>query len=202
MRPKIVVATRNRGKVKEISRLLSLPQVDFYSIADFGDKVPQVEEVYDTYYENALLKAKTAAEALGLPAIADDSGLEVDALDGAPGVFSSRFAGKEGDDDKNIEKVLELLKDVPEEERAARFRCWVVAYFPEEKAILTAEGVCDGRIITEKRGSGGFGYDPIFVPDGYDKTFAEMDLAEKNRISHRAKAFKLLRRKLIDFLEL
>lgn len=201
-RIKIVVATKNKGKAREIARLLALPQVDFISLEEAGAGSLKVEEIHNTYFENALLKAKEAARATGLPAVADDSGLEVDALDGAPGVFSARFAGEEGNDEKNIEKLLNVLEGVPAEERTARFRCVAVAYFPEEDVVLSAEGVCDGRIIEEKRGTGGFGYDPVFIPDGYTQTFAEMSLAEKNKISHRSKAFRLLRRKLADFLEL
>jgi len=201
-RIKIVIATKNKGKVKEIARLLALPQIDFLSLEEAAGSNFKVEEIHHTYFENALLKAKEAARATGLPAIADDSGLEVDALNGAPGVFSARFAGEEGNDEKNIKKLLSMLDGVPLEERTARFRCVAVAYFPEEDVVLSAEGVCDGRIIHERRGTGGFGYDPVFVPDGYDLTFAEMSLAEKNKISHRSKAFRLLRRKLADFLEL
>lgn len=201
-RHKIVIATKNRGKSKEIARLLSIPQIDFLPLADLVSADYKVDEIYSTYYENAFLKAKSAAIVSGLPAIADDSGLEVDALDGAPGVFSSRFSGIEGNDEENIRKLLLLLKGVPDEERTARFRCVAVAYFPEEDIVLCSEGVCEGRIITEKRGSGGFGYDPVFIPEGYSVTFAEMSLAQKNKISHRAKAFRLLRRKLLDFLEI
>lgn len=201
-RRKIVIATKNQGKAKEISNLLSIPQLDFVPLSSVFGNDYHVEEIYSTYFENALLKAKKAAELSGLPAIADDSGLEVDALQGAPGVFSSRFAGEEGNDEKNIEKLLNLLKNVPDEERTARFRCLAVAYFPDEDIVLSAEGVCEGRVIREKRGSLGFGYDPVFIPDGYEVTFAEMSLQEKNKISHRAKAFRLLRRKLIDFLEI
>lgn len=198
----IVVATKNKGKAKEISQILSIPQIDFVSINEVASEDYKVEEVHNTYYENALLKAITASEATGLPSIADDSGLEVDALDGAPGVISSCFSGFEGDDEKNIQKLLDLLKNEPEANRTARFRCIAVAYFPEEGVILSSEGVCEGKVISEKRGTGGFGYDPVFVPEGYEITFAEMDLALKNKISHRGKAFRLLRRKLIDFLEI
>jgi XTP/dITP diphosphohydrolase len=202
MRPKIVIATNNRGKLKEIKALLGVPAVDFLSLSEAGAESFQVDEIYDTYVENALLKAKKAAELTGLPAIADDSGLEVDALDGAPGVRSARFAGEDASDEKNMEKLLELLEDVADEDRTARFRCIAVAYFPEEDVYFTAEGVCEGKIIREKRGDKGFGYDPVFVPDGYEETFAELGEAVKNKISHRSKAFRLLRRKLIDFLEL
>jgi XTP/dITP diphosphohydrolase len=197
-----VIATKNKGKAREIERLLSLSQIKFLSLEEavVGDYA--VEEIYSSYFENALLKARAAAKATGLPAIADDSGLEVDVLDGAPGVFSARFAGEEGNDQKNIDKLLKLLEGVSLEDRTARFRCVAVAYFPEEDVVLAAEGVCDGLILEEKRGTGGFGYDPVFLPEGYHLTFAEMSLAMKNKISHRSKAFRLLRRKLVDFLEL
>ncbi|MCX7832046.1 MAG: RdgB/HAM1 family non-canonical purine NTP pyrophosphatase [Actinobacteria bacterium] len=201
-RRSIVVATKNKGKAREIAQILSIPQIDFISLTEVTSDDYKVEEIFNTYYENALLKAIKASEATGLPSIADDSGLEVDALDGAPGVISSCFSGVEGDDEKNIQKLLNLLKDEPEANRTARFRCIAVAYFPDEEVILSSEGVCEGKVISEKRGTGGFGYDPVFVPEGYEITFAEMDLALKNKISHRAKAFRLLRRKLIDFLEI
>lgn len=201
-RRKIVVATRNPGKAREIARILAIPQVDFLSIVEAAGSDYRVDEIYNTYFENALLKAKKAAETTGLASIADDSGLEVDALGGAPGVFSSRFSGVEGNDRENIKKLLSMLSGVPESERTARFRCIAVAYFPEEDVVLSAEGVCEGRITNEERGTGGFGYDPIFVPEGFEHTFAEMDENMKNRISHRAKAFRLLRRKIMDFLEI
>lgn len=200
-RQKILIATRNRGKVKEIERLLSIPQLDFVSLGEIAPDL-EIKETGTTYLENALIKAREAAQATGLIAIADDSGLEVDALDGAPGVFSARYAGKDGDDEANIARLLAELADVPDEERTARFRCVAVAFFPEDDTYLTAEAVCDGHIIREKRGSGGFGYDPVFVPDGYDRTFAELPLSVKNRISHRAKAFRLMRRKLVDYLDI
>lgn len=200
-RQKILIATRNPGKVKEIERLLTIPQLDFVSINDVAPDL-KIAETGTTYLENALIKAREAARATGLIAIADDSGLEVDALDGAPGVYSSRYAGEEGNDEANIKKLLEELKDIPEAERTARFRCVAAVYFPEDNTYLTAEAVCDGKIIREKRGSGGFGYDPVFVPDGYDRTFAELPLSVKNRISHRAKAFRLMRRKLVDYLDI
>lgn len=201
-RRKIVIATKNPGKAREIARILAIPQVDFLSIVEVAGPEYHVDEIHDTYYENALLKAKKAAEVSGLPSIADDSGLEVDALGGAPGVFSSSFSGIEGDDRGNVRKLLSLLSGVPEAERTARFRCIAVAYFPEEEVILSAEGVCEGRITGDERGTGGFGYDPVFIPEGFELTFAQMDENLKNRISHRAKAFRLLRRKIMDFLEI
>lgn len=202
MRPKIVIATNNKGKLKEIKSLLNIPEIDFLTFSEAGVKNFYADEIYDTYLKNALLKAKKASELTGLPAIADDSGLEVDALDGAPGVYSARFAGEEASDEKNIEKLLRLLEGVNDENRTARFRCLAVAYFPEEDIYFTAEGVCEGKIIKEKKGNMGFGYDPVFVPEGYEETFAELGEGVKNKISHRSKAFRLLRRKLVDFLEL
>lgn len=197
----IVVATRNPGKLKEIKQIMGNVPVEFISLKEAlrGEKI-ELEEPGDTYLENALHKAKTVARFTGMCAIADDSGLEVDYLNGEPGVHSSRFAGEDASDDQNIEKLLKLLEGVPEEERTARFRCLAVFYDPCD-VILSSDGVCEGTIITEKRGRGGFGYDPIFVPYGYEKTFAELPLSIKNKISHRAKAFKNLRRKIVDYFD-
>jgi len=199
---RIVFASANKGKAKEVRQILSHPALEIVSLVEAGiGEGVQLVESGTTFEDNAIEKARQAVALTGLPAIADDSGLEVDYLDGAPGVYSARFAGEQGNDAANIAKVLALLAGVPEEERKARFRC-VAAFVAPEGVVLTAEGVCDGMITEEPRGAGGFGYDPIFLPDGYEKTFAELPLSVKNRISHRARAFTLLRRKLVDWFEL
>lgn len=199
---RIVFASGNKGKAKEVRQILSHPALEIVSLVEAGvQEGIQLTESGTTFEENAIEKAQQAVALTGLPALSDDSGLEVDYLDGAPGVYSARFAGEQGNDAANIEKLLTLLSGVPEEERKARFRC-VAAFVAPEGVVLTAEGVCDGRITEEPRGAGGFGYDPIFVPDGYEKTFAELPLSVKNRISHRGRAFTLLRRKLVDWFEL
>lgn len=198
----IVVATMNPGKVREIKQILGNIPVELFSLSEiFGDKIIEIQESGRTYFENALQKAETVARLTGKYVIADDSGLEVDFLNGEPGVHSSRFAGENATDDENIEKLLELLKEVPQAERTARFRCVALFYDDRERVILSADGVCEGSIVTEKRGEGGFGYDPVFVPEGYSRTFAELPISVKNKISHRAKAFKNLRRKILDYFD-
>ncbi|HHY32528.1 MAG TPA: RdgB/HAM1 family non-canonical purine NTP pyrophosphatase [Firmicutes bacterium] len=193
---RLVLATRNPGKVEEmraILRLGGLGSVKVLSSADFPG-LGDVEENGETFEENAKKKALAVAEATGEVTVADDSGLEVDVLGGAPGVRSARFAGEaiprgESRDKANREKLLLLLKGVPGPARTARFRCVVAVASPGGR-VRTTEGVCEGRIILAPRGSGGFGYDPVFVPDGYDKTFAELGPEVKNEISHRARALR------------
>lgn len=198
----IVIATMNPGKVKEIKQIMGNVPVELLSLNEIlrGATI-EIEETGNTYFENALKKAETIARLSGKYVIADDSGLEVDFLNGQPGVLSSRFAGEDATDDRNIEKLLQLLEGVPQEERKARFRCIALFYNDSCGIVLTADGVCEGSIITKKRGKGGFGYDPVFIPEGYQKTFAELPLSIKNKISHRAKAFKNLRRKVIDYFD-
>lgn len=165
--------------------------VSLYSIDDFPG-CPEVEEDADTFEGNALKKALAVARYAGKPAIADDSGLEVYTLDGAPGVFSARYAGSDADDQKNRGKLLAEMKEVEESRRGARFVCYVVLALPDGR-VETFEGYAEGRIGTEPRGSSGFGYDPIFYPAGYDRTFAEMDADEKDALSHRGAALEKLR---------
>jgi XTP/dITP diphosphohydrolase len=194
---KIVVATHNKGKLKEIKELLKVLKdydVELVGLDSFPG-IPMVREDGNTFYENALKKAHYVAEYSGLPAIADDSGLEVDALEGKPGVYSSRFAGENATDEDNNVKLLEMLKGVPYDKRTARFKCVAVLYIPDgatEATIITAEGVCEGIIGMEPKGTAGFGYDPLFVVPEFGKTFAELGEDTKNRISHRAEAFKKL----------
>lgn len=185
---KVVLATRNAGKVREIEDILAPYGFEVISMREFPELGDIIEDG-STFKENAMIKATTVAGQTGLIALADDSGLEVDALDGAPGIHSSRFAGEEKDDQANNRKLLELLSDIPAEQRSARFKC-VVAIAEPDGWVHLAEGSCEGIIINEPRGEGGFGYDPLFYVPDYDKTFAELDPAIKNKISHRARALE------------
>jgi XTP/dITP diphosphohydrolase len=184
---KIVLATGNPGKVRELSRLLEGTGIEVMPQTAFG--VPDAEETGLSFVENAILKARNAAAHTGLPAMADDSGIEVDALNGAPGIYSARYAGPGCDDDANNRKLLEALMDVPTEQRTARFHC-VIAYLRhgEDPSPIITEGVLDGRVTFAPRGAGGFGYDVIFELPDRGVTTAELDPEEKNRISHRGQA--------------
>ena len=188
---KIVLATTNAGKVRELSNMMSKANLDITvsGLMDYPDyRAP--EENGATFRENARIKAVTAADTLGEVVLADDSGLCVDALDGAPGVYSARFAGEAHDDNANIEKLLSCLKDVPDGKRQARFVCALCLAFPTGDFFM-AEGDCCGSIARERRGKFGFGYDPIFLlPDG--RMMAELDGMEKNLISHRGAAYSLV----------
>ncbi|MCS5695277.1 XTP/dITP diphosphatase [Desulfofundulus thermocisternus] len=188
---KLVLATRNPGKVRELSQLLSPLGYEVLSLEHFPG-VPEVVEDGATFKDNAVKKATAVARHTGQLALADDSGLEVDYLGGAPGVRSARFAGEGHDDRANNEKLLRLLAGVPPEKRTARFRCVVAVATPEGK-VLTTEGTCEGIIAEEPRGEGGFGYDPLFYVPSCGKTFAELEPEVKNRISHRGRALALMR---------
>jgi len=184
----LVVASRNRDKLVELCHALAGLALEIRSAAEFPE-VPEVAETGSTLEENALLKARAVHEATGALALADDTGLEVDALGGAPGVESARFAGPEQSYARNVEKLLTLMAGVPDERRHARFRTVIALRFPggmEE----TVEGVCEGTILRERRGGGGFGYDPLFFVPALGKTFAELTLDEKNRVSHRGRAMR------------
>ena len=195
----LVLATGNPGKVRELRLLLSELPLALKSLRDFPD-VLDVEETGRTYRENAELKAREFAGQTGELSLADDSGLEIEALANAPGVHSARFAGADAGYDIKIPKLLEMLAETGDRERRARFVC-VAALADERGQILyTAEGVCPGSIAESPRGSGGFGYDPIFVPDGYHQTFGELPDITKHQISHRARAAKLIIRYLLDFI--
>ena len=183
---KMVLATKNKNKLKEVSEFLAPHGIEVVSLLEFPD-LPEIEEYGETFKENAIIKATEACMFTGLMALADDSGLEVDCLEGLPGVYSSRFAGEDKDDAANNKKLLELLEGVPAEQRAARFKC-VMALATTECFVYTAEGACEGVIAEQPRGEGGFGYDPLFYLPEYGKTFAELDLEIKNKISHRARA--------------
>lgn len=180
----LVLATRNEGKVREFNELLKEFPVEVKSLNDFGP-IPEVEEDGATFDDNAYKKAYFTAKVLGLPAIADDSGLVVDALGGAPGVKSARYAGEKATDQENIEKLLREMAG--RSDRRAAFECVISIAVPSGPA-LTYEGRCEGEITTEPRGTDGFGYDPVFYFPPLRKTFAEIPLAEKNKVSHRGKA--------------
>lgn len=189
--PRIVIASGNRGKIREIRDLFGDLPADWISMTELGDP-PEIEETGSTFHANALLKAQGIAEWAGLPALADDSGLVVDALDGAPGVWSARFAGPDASDDDNTSLLLDRLKDVPDEQRTARFKA-VVLLFEPGREPLVGNGTCEGRIARQPAGSHGFGYDPVFVPDGETQTFGELGSEVKSRVSHRARALADLR---------
>ena len=196
MKAEIVLASSNRGKLAELRRLL--PSWVWVRTADeAGVTLP--EETGTTFAENALLKARAAAAQAGLIAVADDSGLEVDLLEGAPGVRSARFAGQHATDAENNRLLLERLRGIPLERRTARFRSVVAAVLPGGTE-LAAEGVIGGRIVEIARGSGGFGYDSLFQPTGYNQTMAELTMDEKNRISHRGQALRKVTAQLVPLL--
>ncbi len=188
---KLVLATANPDKADEIRAVLRDAGVDAELVARPAD-VPEVDETGDTLEENARLKAVALCAATGLPAIADDTGLAVDALDGAPGVYSARFAGEAATYADNVEKLVDLLRDVPGPDRTARFTTVALAHWPDGREVA-AIGDVEGVIAPDPRGGGGFGYDPVFVPlEGDGRTFAEMSASEKHRVSHRGRAFRTL----------
>jgi XTP/dITP diphosphohydrolase len=184
----LVLATRNAAKLRELSRILG-EQVPLAGLDAFPG-APDVPETGATFEENALLKARAIAQYTGLPAVADDSGLCVDALNGMPGVLSARWAGGHGDDKANLDLVLAQIADVPDTRRGARFVCAAALVDGAREVVVT--GTVAGRLTREPRGSGGFGYDPIFLPDGFDLTTAEMTPEAKDEISHRGRAFRAL----------
>jgi XTP/dITP diphosphohydrolase len=187
---KFVAATNNKDKLKELRDILSILGFEVISLAEAGFN-EEIEETGTTFEENALIKANTVMKATGFAAVADDSGLEVDALCGEPGVYSARYA----EPGMRKKKVLEKMKDVPKEKRTARFVSAIACVFPGGENIVV-RGTCEGEILHECRGSGGFGYDPIFYVPEYNQTFAEMPSELKNRISHRARGINLLAEKL------
>ncbi|MDA8443377.1 MAG: XTP/dITP diphosphatase [Peptococcaceae bacterium] len=184
----ILLATTNQGKVQELVHLLSPAAFTIKSLADFP-QIGEIEETGTTFRENALIKARAACQETGLLTLADDSGLEVDALNGQPGVHSARYAGEPKDDSRNNAKLLAALQEIPTESRGARFKS-VIAIVTPQGEEFTAEGVCEGAIGLEPKGTGGFGYDPLFYVSAYAKTFAELNLAQKNTVSHRGKALR------------
>lgn len=188
----IVLATRNKNKVKEFREMLKGYDIELRSLDDFGP-IPEVVEDGATFDDNAYKKALHTAKILGIPAIADDSGLAVDALNGRPGVYSARYAGPHATDEENCKKLLKEMAGM--ENRKASFHCVISIAVPSGPA-LTYEGTCSGIILEEKRGTSGFGYDPLFYFEQFDKTFAELSMAEKNSVSHRGKALAEFRDEL------
>ncbi len=193
---KVVLATRNRGKIREIKDILShIEGLEILTLDDFpGIDLPP--EDGETFRDNALKKARYVSHKTSLPALADDSGLEVDALGGRPGVYSSRYAGPDATDEENVKRLLDELRDVPFEERTARFRCVIAIVYPSGREE-TFEGVLEGTIATEPSGKGGFGYDPVFFVPSMGKTIASISSVEKNRISHRGIALMKARESLL-----
>ena len=194
-RNKIVLASNNAGKIREINTLLAqqgfevLPQKDFTSEEAVEDGL--------SFVENAIKKARFAAKASGLPAIADDSGIEVDALNGQPGIYSARYAGADASDQQNVEKLLEALSDVPDEQRSARFQCLMVYVRHENDPVpVICQGSWEGKILTDPQGENGFGYDPVFFVPEENCSAAELSSERKNQLSHRGKALKQLVKKL------
>jgi XTP/dITP diphosphohydrolase len=188
---KIIIATHNKHKLQEMSRILSPMGYEVVTDRDLGIELTDAEENGETFLDNARIKAESGCRESGLPCIADDSGLCVDALGGAPGVFSARYSGTHGDDDGNNKKLLSELDGVPTEKRTAHFACAICVSFPDGSEV-TATGKCEGDIGYEKRGNGGFGYDPLFMVG--DRSLAEMTAEEKDAISHRGNALKELQK--------
>ena len=197
---RLVVATRNRGKLAELRSLLGAHRgLELLCLSDLPP-LPEVVEDGDTFLANAQKKAREVALATRLPTLADDSGLLVDALDGAPGVHSARFAGEHASDDENNTRLLELLANVPTEDRRARFRCVLALATPDGTLGPHTEGECEGRIVREPRGAHGFGYDPLFEVEGLGRTMAELSSAEKDDLSHRAVATRRMKDELDRWL--
>ena len=199
---KIAIATGNAHKVKELSRLLDIGGIEFVSLKDLGFNGDIIENG-KTFAENAMIKAKFICEKYNIPAIADDSGLCVDALNGEPGIYSARYASKDGensDDRANIDLLLENMKTIPSGERSGRFVC-SMAFCAPDGVSLTVDGICEGHITTDIRGESGFGYDPVFYCTKLCKTFGETTDDEKNSVSHRYNACKLLAVKLKEYIQ-
>ncbi|MFD2446255.1 XTP/dITP diphosphatase [Bacillus sp. CGMCC 1.16607] len=194
----IVIATKNKGKAKEFESLFSKKGFTVKTLLDYPE-IEEVEETGKTFEENAILKAEAVAGQLNQTVISDDSGLIVDALDGRPGIYSARYAGEAKDDEANIDKVLEELAGLPGENRTARFYCALAIAIPG-KATYTVSGTCEGEILHERRGTNGFGYDPIFFVNEKNHAMAELTSEEKNVISHRAKAIKKLEKDIDHIL--
>ncbi len=191
----IVAATGNKHKIIEIEAITKLFGFKVITKAEAGVADLDVEENGATFEENSKIKAEAIMLATGMPAIADDSGLEVDALEGAPGIYSARFSGENATDQSNNEKLLKLMKDVPDDKRGARFVSVITLCYPDGRTLV-ARGHCPGAINRAPLGDNGFGYDPLFVPEGFDRTYAQITSEEKNAISHRANALRELKKLL------
>ncbi|MCA1056356.1 XTP/dITP diphosphatase [Rossellomorea aquimaris] len=198
MEKRVIIATKNKGKAKEFENMFAPFGYEVQTLLDLPH-IEDVEETGTTFEENAILKAETVAKELDALVIADDSGLSIDALEGRPGVYSARYAGEEKNDEANMDKVLEELKDVPGGDRSARFHC-VLAIAGPGIETRTVHGTCEGEILQERRGTKGFGYDPIFFVPSLGKTMAELSPEEKSSISHRGNALKKLRAEINDFV--
>lgn len=195
---KFIIATHNQKKLAEIERILAPLGVSAFTAEQLGIELTDAEETGETFEENAYIKAKSGCDETNLPCIADDSGLMVDALSGAPGVYSARYSGVHGNDEANIDKLLSELKNVPDEKRTARFKSAICCVFPNGDTV-TADGVCEGTIAHARQGNGGFGYDPIFLVA--DKSFAELTADEKDEISHRGNALRKFKNELEIYLK-
>ncbi len=191
---KLLVATNNMGKLREFNKILGELGIECVSLKDMGINI-DVEEDGKTFLENAKIKAEEVFKIAGIPTVSDDSGLEVDALFGEPGVYSARYAGVHGDDEANNRLLLEKLKDVPDEKRSARFKCAIYLVMSEDKHYFS-EGSAEGFILHSKKGENGFGYDPLFFSSDLKKGFAQASDEEKNSVSHRGKALRGLKKKL------
>ena len=191
---KLLVATNNMGKLREFNKILGELGIECVSLKDMGINI-DVEEDGETFLENAKIKAEEVFKIAGIPTVSDDSGLEVDALSGEPGVYSARYAGVHGDDEANNRLLLQKLKDVPDEKRSARFKCAIYLVMSEDKHYFS-EGSAEGFILHSKKGENGFGYDPLFFSSDLKKGFAEASDEEKNSVSHRGKALRELKKKL------
>jgi XTP/dITP diphosphohydrolase len=195
---RIAIASRNAHKLRELGRICRVWPVEWVTVETHDPTgFPDVEETEDTYLGNALLKARAVAQALGVPAIADDSGIEVDALGGKPGPRSARYAGDDATDEQNLDAMMQALRGIPAGGRVARYRCVAALAYPGGEVVHT-EATCEGTLVTKRRGVRGFGYDPIFVPAGWDETMAELTDEQKDRISHRGRAFRALAATLAD----
>jgi XTP/dITP diphosphohydrolase len=192
---KIVVASGNKGKLAEIRDILKDLPVELIAMSDLWNPVPEIEENGETFFDNALIKAEYVFKRSGLWALADDSGLEVDCINGEPGVLSARYAGVQGDNDANNALLLTKLNGIPQHSRTARFRC-VVVLKTGVSSYITSDGACEGTIGLGLKGKMGFGYDPLFIPENETLTFAELSSEKKNQISHRGRALEHLCRKL------
>ena len=188
---RLAIASKNPHKLRELGRICGDWPVEWRTVQNYPGPWPDVDEPHDTYLHNALEKARAVAEVLGVPAIADDSGIEVDALDGGPGPRSARFAGEGASDADNLAKLVELVADVEPDARTARYRCVAAIAWPDGRT-MHAEGTCEGSLVATPQGGRGFGYDPIFVPQGERRTMAELGDEAKDRISHRGRAFRAL----------
>lgn len=189
---RLAIASRNLHKLREIRAVCGDWPVRWTTAEDHEGEWPDVDEPHDTYLDNALEKARAVSAALGMAALADDSGIEVDALGGAPGPRSARYAGEDATDEQNLKALTRAIAGVPAAGRTARYRCVAAIAWPDGREVH-AEGTCEGTLIAEPRGAGGFGYDPIFEPAGWDETMAELTPEQKHRISHRGRALRALR---------